>query len=372
MVRRGAPKRALSVVKTTTDPLRIAVLAPIAWRTPPRAYGPWEQVASNIAEGLVRRGHDVTLFATADSVTAGRLHAVCGRGWEEDPTVDVNVWKLMHIAEAFERADEFDLIHNHFDYPTLTYSRLVSTPVVTTIHGFSSSTLYPAYEKYNDNTYYVSISDADRYDAIDYVGTVYNGINLSDFTFSDRRDDHLLWLGRICHEKGTAEAIEIARRSGRKLILAGIIQEEDYYRRQVQPRVDNDRVRFIGPVGPRDRDELLGRAAALLHPVMRPERFGLVMVEAMACGTPVIGFDKGSVGEVVAHGQTGYVVDDVDAAVVAVDRLGAIDPARCRRRVEEHFSCDVMVDGYVDVYRRVLQLHAERRGSEPSEAAGVG
>ncbi|NLF32813.1 MAG: glycosyltransferase family 4 protein [Planctomycetes bacterium] len=352
--------------------MRIAVLAPIAWRTPPRAYGPWEQVASNIAEGLVRRGHDVTLFATGDSVTAGRLHAICRRGWEEDSTVDVGVWKLMHIAEAFERADQFDVIHNHFDYPSLTYSRLVRTPVVTTIHGFSSPTLYPAYEKYNANTWYVSISDADRYDAIDYVGTVYNGIDLADFTYSDRRGGHLLWLGRVCHEKGTAEAVAIARRSGRKLILAGIIQEEDYYRRHVQPHVDNDQIRFIGPVGPRDRDELLGRAAALLHPVMRPERFGLVMTEAMACGTPVIGFDKGSVREIVAHGRTGYVVDDVDAAVEAVGRLGDIDPAACRQRVEDHFTCDVMVDGYVDVYRRVLRMHADRQAREHPETADVG
>ncbi|MFP4145986.1 MAG: glycosyltransferase family 4 protein [Phycisphaeraceae bacterium] len=351
--------------------MRIAVLAPIAWRTPPRAYGPWEQVASNIAEGLVQRGHDVTLFATGDSITRGRLHAICDRGWEEDRALDPDIWKLLHISEVFERADEFDLIHNHFDYPSLTYSRLVDTPVVTTIHGFSSPNLYPVYEKYNANTYYVSISDADRYGRIDYVGTVYNGIDLKDFTFRPAGGEHLVWIGRICYEKGTAEAIEIARRAGRKLILAGIIQEEDYHREKVQPFVDQDQIRYIGPVGPKDRDELLGQAAAVLHPVMEPERFGLVMAETMACGTPVIGFDKGSVREVVVHGETGFVVDDVDAAAEAVGRLGEIDRRACRRHVEARFTCDAMVEGYLEVYREVLRRHADRSPAAPGSASGA-
>lgn len=340
--------------------MKIAMLAPIAWRTPPRAYGPWEQVASNITEGLVARGHDVTLFATGDSLTQGKLHAVCPRGWEEDPALDPEVWKLMHIAEIFERADAFDLIHNHFDYPSLTYSRLIDTPVVTTIHGFSSPNLYPVYEKYNANTYYVSISDADRYEKLDYVDTVYNGIGLDDFTFRERGEDHLVWIGRICYEKGTAEAIQIAQRSGRKLVLAGIVQEEDYHKQKVQPFIDNEQIHYIGPVGPKERDELLGRAAAVLHPVMEPERFGLVMIEAMACGTPVIGFDKGSVREVVAHGETGFVVQDVDEAVASVKRLNDIDRRACRRRVEKHFTCDTMVEGYVRVYEQVLRQHAAR------------
>lgn len=338
--------------------MRIAILSPIAWRTPPRAYGPWEQVASNIAEGLVRRGHDVTLFATGDSITTGKLRSVCARGWEEDPALNPDVWKLLHISECYERAAEFDLIHNHFDYPALTYSRLVSTPVITTIHGFSSPNLYPVYEKYNENTYYVSISDADRYERIDYVATVYNGIELKDFTFRRRAGDHLVWLGRICREKGTAEAIRIAQRSGRKLILAGIVQEEEYFTQQVQPCIDNNQVRFIGPVGPPERDELLGQAAALLHPVMEPERFGLVMTESMACGTPVIGFDRGSVREVVAHGETGFVVKDVDQAAEAAGRLGEIDRAACRQRVRDRFTVDSMVDGYIEAYRKVLDDRA--------------
>ena len=338
--------------------MRIAILSPIAWRTPPRAYGPWEQVASNIAEGLVRRGHDVTLFATGDSITTGKLRSVCARGWEEDPALNPDVWKLLHISECYERAAEFDLIHNHFDYPALTYSRLVSTPVITTIHGFSSPNLYPVYEKYNENTYYVSISDADRYERIDYVATGYNGIELKEFTFRGRAGDHLVWLGRICREKGTAEAIRIAQRSGRKLILAGIVQEEEYFTQQVQPCIDNNQVRFIGPVGPPERDELLGQAAALLHPVMEPERFGLVMTESMACGTPVIGFDRGSVREVVAHGETGFVVKDVDQAAEAAGRLGEIDRAACRQRVRDRFTVDSMVDGYIEAYRKVLDDRA--------------
>ena len=348
--------------------MKIAVLSPIAWRTPPRGYGPWEQVASNIAEGLVRLGHDVTLFATADSHTTGRLHAVCPRGWEEDPSVDPDIWKLMHISEVFERAAEFDIIHNHFDFPSLSYSRLVDTPVITTIHGFSSPKLYPIYEKYNANSYYVSISDSDRYEKIDYVATVYNGIELDDFTYSDRASDDLVWLGRICHEKGTAEAIQIARDSGRNLILAGIIQEADYYAKHVQPYIDNEQIRYIGPIGPQQRNELLGKAAALLHPVMEPERFGLVMIEAMACGTPVIGFDKGSVREVTAHGETGFVVEDVPQAVAAVTRLGEISRPACRQHVEKHFTVETMVDGYLHAYQTVLQQHTQRQNRQRPSA----
>jgi glycosyltransferase involved in cell wall biosynthesis len=343
------------------------MLAPIAWRTPPRAYGPWEQVASNITEGLVRLGHDVTLFATADSQTGGKLHSVSPRGWEEDPTLDAQVWKLLHISEVFERAAEFDIIHNHFDYPSLTYARLVSTPVVTTIHGFSSPDLYPVYEKYNDHAYYVSISESDRYERIDYVATVYNGIDLADFSPREKSGGHLVWLGRICHEKGTAQAVQIAKAAGRRLVLAGIIQEEGYYKQHVQPYVDNDQIHYIGPIGPQQRNELLGQAAALLHPVMEPERFGLVMIEAMACGTPVIGFDRGSVREVVSHGETGFVVRDTAQAVEAISRLGEISRRACRTRVEKRFTLQIMVEEYVKVYDEVLQRHSQRQKQHAGE-----
>jgi glycosyltransferase involved in cell wall biosynthesis len=336
--------------------IKIAMLAPIAWRTPPRNYGPWELVAGNMTEGLVKRGHDVTLFATKDSITKAKHHAICPKGYEEDKSINADVWKLLHISEVFERADEFDIIHNHFDFPALTYSKLVKTPVVTTIHGFSSPDIYPVYEKYNDNTHYVSISDSDRYEKLNYVATVHNGINVDEFRYNPVGGDYLVFLGRICYEKGAHETIKIAQKSNKKLIIAGIIQEEDYYKEKIEPHIDDDQIKFIGPVGPTDRDGLLGNALALLHPVMRPERFGLVMPEAMACGTPVIGFDLGSIKEVIENNKTGFVVNNVKEAVECIKKIGKINRMDCRKRVETHFNVEKMVGDYVKVYNKILSL----------------
>src|SRR5687768_17940576 len=223
---------------------KIAVLSPVAWRTPPRHYGAWETVASNIAEGLVARGWDVTLFATNDSVTAGRLHAIVERGYEEDKGVDPKVVEYLHISEAFEQAGEFDLIHSHYDFMALTYSRLVKTPVLTTIHGFSSPKIMPIYRKYR-NGYFVSISDSDRHPDLNYLATVYNGIDLSLYPFQQRGGEHLVFLGRIHPEKGVHLAIEAAKLSGRKLIIAGIVQDEDYFRRELEPHIDGKNISFI-------------------------------------------------------------------------------------------------------------------------------
>lgn len=336
--------------------MRVAMLSPIAWRTPPRHYGPWERVVSLLTEGLVARGVDVTLFATADSLTKGRLRAVCPAGYEEDPTVHPKVWECLHIAACFEAAGEFDLIHNHFDFLPLTYSGLVNTPVLTTIHGFSSPQILPVYKKYDRRTYYVSISDADRSPELHYIATVYHGIDIENFTFRPEAGDYLLFFGRMHHDKGAREAVEIARRAGRRLIMAGIIQDREYFAREVEPHLDGDRVTYVGSVGPAERDTLLGGALALLHPINFAEPFGLSVVEAMACGTPVIAFSRGSMPEIVRHGETGFLVDGIDAAVDAVARAGEIDRARCRAWVEERFTADRMVDDYLRVYRQVLEL----------------
>lgn len=340
--------------------IKIAMLAPIAWRTPPRNYGPWELVASNLTEGLVEKGYDVTLFASKDSITKAKLYAICPRGYEEDKNINPEVWKLLHISEVFERADEFDIIHNHFDYPTLTYSKLIKTPVVTTIHGFSSPDIYPVYEKYNENTYYVSISKSDRYEKLNYIATVYNGINLDEFTYNPNEGDYLVFLGRICYEKGTYEAIQIAKKSNKKLIIAGIIQEEYYYAKKIEPYIDNNQIKFIGSIGLKERDEVLGNALALLHPVMKPERFGLVLPEAMACGTPVIGFDLGSVREVIKHNKTGFVVNNIKEAVKCIKKIDKINRINCRKRVEEHFTIENMVEDYVKVYNEILSLERKK------------
>lgn len=334
--------------------MRVGMIAPISWRVPPRHYGPWERVVSVLTEGLVRRGIGVTLFATADSLTSARLVAVAPTGYSEDSTIDAKVYEGLHIAAAFERAGEFDLVHNHFDFLPLTYSRLVKTPVVTTIHGFSSERILPVYRAYNDIGHYVSISEADRHPSLEYVATVYHGIPLGEFTLRREPGDYLLFFGRIHPEKGAREAIEVARRSGRKLVLAGIIQDEEYFREAVAPFVDGDQVRYVGSVGPGERDALLGGAFALLHLIRFEEPFGLSVVEAMATGTPVIAFRRGSMPEIILDETTGFLVESVEAAEKALPRVAGIDRAACRAHVQSRFSAERMVDDYIRVYRQIV------------------
>ena len=334
--------------------MRVGMIAPISWRVPPRHYGPWERVVSILSEGLVRHGIEVTLFATADSLTSARLVAVAPGGYSEDPSIDAKVYEGLHIAAAFERAGEFDLLHNHFDFLPLTYSRLVKTPVLTTIHGFSSERILPVFRAYNDIGHYVSISEADRDPTLDYVATVYHGIPLAEFTFRDEPGDYLLFFGRIHPEKGPREAIEVARRSGRKLILAGIVQDEEYFREAVAPLVDGDQIRFVGSVGPEERDALLGGAFALLHLISFEEPFGLSVVEAMATGTPVIAFQRGSMPEIIVDGITGFLVKSVQAAAEALRRVPGIDRAACRAHVESRFSDERMIEAYIRVYREIV------------------
>jgi glycosyltransferase involved in cell wall biosynthesis len=307
-----------------------------------------------LTEGLVERGVDVTLFATADSITAARLQSVAPRPLAEDRTLDAKVWECLHIANAYEQAKELDVLHNHFDFLPLSFSGLTETPVVTTIHGFSSEKILPVYQRYDAETSYVSISDADRHPSLHYLATVYHGIALEEFTPRDTPGDYLVFFGRIHPDKGVAEAIALARRTGLRLVIAGIIHDEAYFSGEVAPHVDGDRVRYVGAAGPEERDELLGNALALVHLVNFAEPFGLSMIEAMACGTPVIGRRRGSVPEVVEDGITGYVVDDLEDAVRAVERVSALDRARIRARCAERFSRDRMVRDYLDVYRDVL------------------
>jgi glycosyltransferase involved in cell wall biosynthesis len=350
----------LNGMTVTFKKRRVAVLSPVAWRTPPRHYGAWETVASNITEGLIARGWDVTLFATRDSVTRAHLHAVVDRGYEEDPSVDPKVAEYLHISEAFEHADEFDLIHSHYDFMALTYTRLVKTPVLTTVHGFSSPKIMPVYEKYADG-YFVSISDSDRAPGLNYLATVYNGIDLSLYPLQESGGDDLIFMGRIHPDKGVHLAIEVARLSGRRLIIAGIVQDEVYYREKLKPHIDGQQICYIGPVGIAEKNELFARACALLHLNTIPERFGLVLVEANAAGVPVIAMDLGSCREVIQDGQTGFLVNKVDEAVLALERLSAIDRRVCRQRVQQYFSIETMVAGYEQVYATILDLREKEK-----------
>ena len=339
---------------------KVAILSPVAWRTPPRQYGAWETVASNITEGLVARGWDVTLFATGDSVTRARLHAIVAKGYEEDASVDPKVAEYLHISEAFEHAAEFDLIHSHYDFMALTHTRLVDTPVLTTIHGFSSPQIMPVYHKYKDG-YFVSVSNSDRDPVLNYVATVYNGIDVSLYPLQECGGDDLVFLGRIHPDKGVHLAIEVARLAQRRLTIAGIIQDQDYFREQVEPHLDDEHIRYVGSVDVPGKNALFGRAQALLHLNTIPERFGLVLVEANAAGVPVIAMDLGSCREVIEDEQTGFLVDNVEQAVAAVDRIPMIDRRTCRRRVERHFSIDTMVDAYERVYATIFELEQRKR-----------
>jgi glycosyltransferase involved in cell wall biosynthesis len=345
---------------------RVAILSPIAWRTPPRQYGAWETVASNITEGLVARGWDVTLFASRDSVTRACLHAVVDKGYEEDPAVDPKVAEYLHISEAFERAAEFDLIHSHYDFMALTYTRLVKTPVLTTIHGFSSTKIMPIYQKYRDG-YFVSISDSDRAAELNYLATVYNGIDLSLYPLQQPGGDDLIFLGRIHPDKGVHLAIEVAQSSGMRLIIAGIIQDEAYFRERVKPHLDDQKILYIGPVGVPEKNQLFARARALLHLNTIPERFGLVLTEANAAGVPVIAMDLGSCREVIKDCQTGFLVGNVTDAVRSLGRISEIDRRACRDRVRQYFSIETMVEGYEQVYAKIFDLEAERERKQNSE-----
>jgi glycosyltransferase involved in cell wall biosynthesis len=333
--------------------MKVAILSSVAWRTPPRHYGPWEQVASNIAEGLVKRGIEVTLFATGDSITKGKLDAVCEQGYEEDRSQDAKVLECLHISNLMEKATDFDIIHNNFDFLPLTYSGLIKTPVITTIHGFSSQKIIPVYKKYNAATHYVSISNADRSPQLDYLATVYNGLDTNDFRFNETPDDYLLYFGRIHPDKGTAEAIEIAKKSGRKLLIAGIVQDERYFKEKIEPQL-NEQIEFTGSAGPERRNELLGKALALLHPIHFNEPFGLSVAEAMLCGTPVIAFNKGSMPELIKHEETGFLVNTVNESVNAVEQVKNISRKKCLDWATAEFSSDKMVDDYLKLYHQIL------------------
>jgi glycosyltransferase involved in cell wall biosynthesis len=337
--------------------LRIAVLGAISWRTPPPGYGPWEQVAYNIARGLVDRGADVTLFATADSSSPGKLAAVVPVGLNEDPNLNGEICTELHVASCFARAGEFDLIHNNLDWKPLLYALATPRPpVVTTIHGFSSPPILGAYYAGASRSFYCSISDSDRDPGLAYLATTYNGIDPAAWTFRDTPGDYLLFLGRFHPEKGPHLAIEIARRAGMRIKLAGIPHDEAYFAELIAPQIDGDAVQFVGHVQGAARDELVGSALALVHMTTRPERFGLTLIEAMACGTPVLGARMGSIPEIVVDGETGILCDDVDAAIAAVPRLATLSRCACRARVETTFSLERMVDRYIDAYEVALRL----------------
>lgn len=327
------------------------MLGPIAWRTPPVGYGPWERVTSLLTEGLVRRGVEVALFATGDSITGAELDAVTPHGYAEDPSMDGRVWEARHVAHAIERSSEFDLVHNQLDWLPLAFSAQWAAPMVTTIHGFSGPAILPAYV--SSTSAFISISDSDRSPDLEYLATIHHGIDAAELPFVTEPDDYLVSFGRIHPDKGTATAVEIARRTGRRLVIGGLVQDADYFRREVEPHIDGEQVVFLGVVGAEARARVLGQAAALLHPIDFDEPFGLSVVEAMMCGTPVLSNRRGSMAEVIDEGVTGRTVVSVDEAVAALPAVVSLNRRGVHDRAVARFGVERMVDQYLRVYETV-------------------
>lgn len=342
-------------------PLRIAQVAPVARAIPPTKSGSIETVTSLLTEGLVARGHDVTLFATAGSQTRAKLHALYEKGYTEN----LSLWpwelcEMFNLAAAIERADQFDVIHYQAEYypMSLAFSRLCPTTLVQTLHHAPSPLEVTMWSQYPEAPFIaISEQQARSLANLHVAGVVYHGTDMSTLTFRATPDDYLLFLGRFIEGKGVLSAIEVARRTGLPLKLAAA--ENDYYRQHVAPLVDGQHIVYVGEVGRAQKDALLGGARALIYPVQVAEPFGLVLTEAMACGTPVAALDRGAVPEVVDQGVTGGVFATLDALVDGLPAILALDRALVRQTAIERFGVDRMVDGYVDVYSRLVAGRAE-------------
>lgn len=340
--------------------MRIAQVAPLYESVPPKFYGGTERVVSYLTEELVRQGHDVTLFASGDSITRARLHAIVPNGLRlERPCVDSIAHHVHMIEKVGQLADEFDVIHFHTGYLHFPVARMLQTPHVTTYHGrLDLPDIHPLFREFADMPA-VSISNAQRTPMpfLNWQATVYHGLPHDMYPFRKRAGDYLVFVGRVSPEKRVDRAIEIAKRAGRKLYIAAKVDEVDraYFETSVQPLLDHPLIEFIGEVGESEKRELLGGAYAFVFPIDWPEPFGLVMIEALACGTPVVAYPCGSVPEVIRHGETGFIVHDIDQAVAALARVGEIDRARCRADFEERFSATRMAHDYLAAYRAAIK-----------------
>ena len=336
--------------------MRIAILAPIHWRTPPRKYGGYEIIASYIAEGMVKRGHTVTLYATGDSLTSGRLRSICPRPIEEDKSLDGKVYQYLHSALPFEDAQQYDIIHNHYDAYPLVFSKLISTPIVTTIEGFSSPQVVEIYKRYA-NTHYVSISFADRKNApnLRYCANIYHGIPIEEYPFNEKPEKYFCYIGRISPDKGVHHAIKLAKKLQVTLKIAGLVSSEDkeYFNKEIEPQL-NEKIQYLGLIDEKEKKSLLKNAYCFLHLNTYPEGFGLTLIEAMACGTPVIGMNHGSIVEVIDDKKTGFVVNSMEEVEEGIKKIDTVSRKACRERVATLFSEERMVREYEKVYKKII------------------
>lgn len=351
--------------------MRIGVIASSAHRVQSKNDGPWGRIASTLTDGFVARGHDVTLFAVAGAVTSTRVNGAAPIGRPKDDDVDADVSEALHNVAAFERAAEFDVLANHADFVPLTYSRLVATSMVTTIHGLSAGHL-PVYRAYDDIARYVAVSDADRRPDLRYDATIHPGVDATRFAFVTAPGEYLLVLGPVHPDNGTHLAIEVAKQADVPLTIAGEIRDETYFRDAVQPHVDAAAVSYRGPVGPDERDALLGGARALLHLVGVAEPFGWSAIEAFATGTPVIATPLGSLPEIVRHASTGFLVRDVSAAVSAVAQLDDLDRRDCRQEATGRFGADRMVEDYLALFGRIPGVNSAHHPSRTKRIGSPG
>ncbi len=341
--------------------MRILQIAPLWETVPPPAYGGTEAVASLLTEELVRRGHQVTLCASGDSRTRAELLSILPHSLRTASDLqDPWPYAWLHSAVALKEANDFDIIHNHAGELTMAMSHLVpDVPMLSTMHCLITPDTKFVWDRYTG--YYNTISISQRRNmpplaSGHFVGVVYNGIDVSSFTFDERKEDYLLFLSRISVDKMPHLAVEVARRTGRRLIIAGKVDrvDESYFNSTLAPLIDGKQIQFMGEADARLKRELYAKAYCLVLPLCWEEPFGLVMVEAMASGTPVVAFGRGSVSEVLLDGETGYIVRDVNEMVTAVGRIDRIDPRRCRQHVEENFDAPVMADRYLQAYHRII------------------
>lgn len=327
---------------------------------PPQSYGGTERIVYTLTEELVKRGHDVTLFAAGDSKTSAKLDFLfpvsLGLQGNVKSALTTSFNPLRHTSYAFSKAGEFDIIHSHAQYLGLPFSSMVKTPTVHTFHRVYQGTddevgLVTQYKEQN----FVSISNSQRDLGLNFVATVYNGIPVEDYEFSGKPGDYLFWTGRMLPKKGILESIDIARKFGMKLKIAGVVTDGEFFEKNINPHIDGVHIEYLGELTQKEMGNLYKGAYATLFPISWREPFGLVMVESMACGTPVVAYRQGAVSEVLEEGKAGFIVETIDEAVAALQNIPNITRSDCRRRVEEHFSVAKMTDGYERVYQKVLQ-----------------
>ncbi len=340
--------------------MKIAQIAPISERVPPKKYGGTERVVHTLTEELVKRGHDVTLFASGDSKTSARLESVYPRGLREARLKDAygtNAWTMLNIGLAYDMQDEFDIIHDHLAPISLPTANIATTPTVMTMHGMFRTENRRLFQSLGGPAI-VTVSEAQVFPlpGINYAGTVHNGLPMTHYPYGRDPSDYLLFVGRISMEKGVHFAIDAAQIVDMPLIIAAKLDdaERTYFREYVEPRL-SERVTWLGEVDEEKRNELMANARALLHPITWREPFGLVLIEAMACGCPVIAFNHGSIPEIIKTGVTGFVVEDLEGMVDAIDALPQIDRAACRTHALTNFSAEKMTDGYLSIYEKVLK-----------------